>query len=193
MLSPTHVQGQTPSDTYEREREELSGRITMLQIRAHCLRLKHDEELTDVLFRLLDDADSRTAGNAAWIFTHVDDEVCRRLSPRFDELAEKAMRAEHETLRRLLLAILHRLPFPDAPHVGLLDFCLTGMLSCRQPYGIRSLCMKIAYEICLPVPELREEFRLQMDIMEPDLLPPSLRSVRKNILKNLEKGKSLRP
>lgn len=193
MQSPPHAQGETLSDTYELERKELSGSITMLQIRAHCLRLKHDETLTDILFRLLDDPDPRTAGNAAWIFTHADDEVYRWLSTRFDELAEKAMRAKHETLRRLLLAILHRLPFPGTPHVGLLDFCLTGMLSCRQPYGIRSLCMKIACKICLPVPELREEFRLQMDIMEPDLLPPSLRSVRKNILKSLKKGKSLRP
>lgn len=177
---------------YTDERTELSGRIHPLQIRDYCLRLKHGRPLLDGLFRLLYDEDKRVASNTAWIFTHLDKEVCLRLSPHFNELADMAMRTEDETLRRLLLTILYRLPFPETPHVRLLNFCLAEMMSCWQPNGIRSLCMKIAYEIGQPIPEIREEIGISMSIMEADLLPPSLRSVRKNILTALKRQKSLR-
>lgn len=193
MMPPqSHIHDDLATERYLTERKALAGRITLRQIKEYCLCMQHDETLVNILLRMLDEPDRRTADNAAWVLTHADNGVCRHLSSRFAELAEKAIHTEDETLRRLLLSLLWRLPFPDSPHVGLLNFCLTEMMSCRQPYGVRSLCMKIAYETGLPIPELRTEIALSLDMMEPDLLPPSLRCVRKNILKRLRTRKSLR-
>ena len=64
------------------------------------------------------------------------------------------------------------------------------MISRQEVPGVRSLCLKLAYELCRPIPELIQELRMALEIMEPDL-EPSMRTVRKNVLKAMAKGKSL--
>lgn len=179
-------------ETYIAEKEFLSGRIGMLQIQDYCLRLKHDRLLERVLLQLLTDVNHRAATNAAWILTHLKNEECQRLAPHFHLLANTAMQTDDETLQRLLLTLVYRLPFPEPLPVALLNFCMGKMLSCKSAYSVRCLCMKIALELCLPVPEICEELRISLEIMEADFLPPSLHTSRKNVLAALRKGKSLR-
>lgn len=50
--------------------------------------------------------------------------------------------------------------------------------------------MKIAYELCRTIPELTQELKTILEMMEGELCP-AIRSVRKNILKAIPKGKSL--
>ena len=169
------------------ECRELAGRIHIPQIREYCNRLKHDALLFDELFCRLEDEDRRTACNAAWIFTHLDNATSLHLSARYDELSGIAMQTDDPTLRRLLLTLIFRLPVPEPLHIGLFDFCLREMLSCRQPHGVRCLCMKIAGRASARHPELHEELRQTLEIMEPDLLPPSMRSAQRSTLRLLEK------
>lgn len=179
-------------ETYIAEKESLSGRIGMLQIQDYCLRLKHDRLLERVLLQLLTDVNHRVAANAAWILTHLKDEECQKLAPHFHLLANTAIQTDDETLQRLLLTLVYRLPFPEPLPVALLNFCMEKMLSCKSTYSVRCLCMKIAFELSLPVPEICEEFRISLEIMEADFLPPSMQASRKNVLSALRKGKSLR-
>ena len=89
-----------------------------------------------------------------------------------------------------MLNLLYRQPFPNPPRVDFLDFCLERMMSSEELPGVKSLCMKIAYELCHPIPELMQELKTMLVMMEGDLVP-SIRAVRKNILKAMQKGKSL--
>ena len=77
-----------------------------------------------------------------------------------------------------------RLPMREVRACGkcLAYDCLIGMSSSRYPYSVRALCMKLAYKLCLPHPELLDELKSNLEIMEPDLLPPSLRSVRCRVM-----------
>ena len=83
------------------------------------------------------------------------------------------------------------MPLTNPPRVDFLDFCLEKMMSCQELPGVRSLCMKLAYELCLSIPELMQELKMALTIMEVDTLP-SMRTVRKNVLKAMGRGKSLR-
>jgi len=49
--------------------------------------------------------------------------------------------------------------------------------------------MKLAYKLCRTHPELLEELKLNLEIMEPDLLPPSLRSVRCRVMAGIASQK----
>ena len=61
------------------------------------------------------------------------------------------------------------------------------MLSAKELPGVQTLCMKLGYELCRPIPELLQEYKTLLDLAEPDLLQISLRTVRKNILKKYDK------
>ena len=89
------------------------------------------------------------------------------------------------------MTLLFRQPLSYPPRIDFLDFCLEEMMSIKEPPAVRTLSMKLAYEMCRNIPELLQEFRVLLDMMEPDLLEMSMRTARKNVLKSMKSGKSL--
>ncbi|MFV0467414.1 MAG: hypothetical protein ACK5MK_00640, partial [Dysgonomonas sp.] len=128
--------------------------------------------------------------HAAWIFTHFSSQDNEWLYNKQDQLIDEVLVCKHGGKRRVILNLLYRQPFPNPPRVDFLDFCLERMMSSEELSGVKSLCMKIAYELCRPIPELVQELKTMLVMMEGDLVP-SIRAVRKNILKAIQKGKSL--
>mgnify|MGYP001525579392 CR=1 FL=1 len=95
------------------------------------------------------------------------------------------------TLCHLLLALLYRQPQPEPLRVDFLDFCLDAMTDPAQPHAVRMYCMKLACEMCRTQKDLLHEFRTLVELLEPDLLPPSLRAVRRNVLAALDRNRPL--
>ena len=87
--------------------------------------------------------------------------------------------------------MLFRQPLNNPPRADFLDFCLEKMISKKELPSVRMLCMKLAYEMCRNIPELMQELRVLLDIMESDLQEASMRAVHKNVLKAMKAGKSL--
>jgi len=149
---------------------------------------KKKQELYDLVF----DADDNTGYQAAWVLLHFSLYENRWLYNKQDELINEVLICKHPGKRRLLLGLLYRQPLAtNPPRVDFLDFCMDRMISKQELPGVQTLCMKLAYELCRSIPELLQELRATLDIMQPELLQISLRTVRKNILKAMETGKSL--
>jgi len=113
------------------------------------------------------------------------------LRDRYDELVAAALDCPHAGRRRLLLALLYRQPQPEPLRVDFLDFCLDAMTDPAQPHAVRMYCMKLACEMCRTQKDLLHEFRTLVELLEPDLLPPSLRAVRRNVLAALDRNRPL--
>lgn len=113
------------------------------------------------------------------------------LRDRYDELVAAALDCPHAGRRRLLLALLYRQPQPEPLRVDFLDFCLDAMTDPVQPHAVRMYCMKLACEMCRTQKDLLHEFRTLVELLEPDLLPPSLRAVRRNVLAALDRNRPL--
>lgn len=136
------------------------------------------------VFPFLSDADKRTSDNAAWVLTHCPSDDDGWLTAHQDELIDLALRTESITMRRLTMTILLRTPFKgDDVRTDFLDFCFDMMMRPDQPNGVRSVAMKLAYLQCRPFPELLNELRQTLDIMETEFLSPALRTTKKNLLK----------
>ena len=160
----------SPASSASEWQDMLSGRLPMREVRAWGKRLAYEGMFRDTLHHIMTDGDSRMAENAAWVFTYADTDVLLNLPSHYvDTWMERAMNTRSETLRH---------PF----RTDFLDYCLAGMSSSRYPHSVRALCMKLAYKLCRTQPELLEELKLNLEIMEPDLLPPSLRSVRCRVM-----------
>lgn len=169
---------------------KLSGRIGMDDVK-EILLLTHDNDIRkQELYNFLIGEDETIGYHAAWIFTHFSSQDNEWLYNKQDRLIDEVLVCKHGGKRRVMLNLLYRQPFPNLPRVDLLDFCLERMMSSEELPGVKSLCMKIAYELCRPIPELVQELKTMLAMMEGDLVP-SIRAVRKNILKAMQKGKSL--
>lgn len=170
---------------------KLSQRIGMHDIYAIIAIVQGDHTQIQAVYELISDPDETVAYQAVWILTHLSPEDNRWLYDKQNELIDEVLVCPHPGKRRLILSLLYRQPLTYPSRVDLLDFCLERMVSKAELPAVQTLCMKLAYELCRPIPELLQEFRIMMDIMEPELLPISVRTVRKNVLKALSEGKSL--
>lgn len=169
---------------------ELSGRIGMDDIHEILRLTQQSDKRKQELYDLVIGEDEKIGYHAAWIFTHFSTEGNKWLYKKQDELIDEVMRCGHGGKRRVVLNLLYKQPLADPPRVDFLDFCLERMLSSQELPGVQSLCMKIAYELCRTIPELTQELKTTLEMMEGELCP-AIRSVRKNILKAMQKGKSL--
>lgn len=169
---------------------KLSQRIGIDDVN-EILRLTHDSDSRkQELYDLVIGNDEAIGYHATWIFTHFSSQDNEWLYNKQDQLIDNVLACKHGGKRRVMLNLLYRQPFPNPPRVDFLDFCLERMMSSEELPGVKSLCMKIAYELCRPIPELMQELKTMLAMMEGDLVP-SIRAVRKNILKAMQKGKSL--
>ena len=168
----------------------LSGRIGMNDIR-EMLHLTHgSDSRKQELYDLVLGHDDSVGYQAAWIFTHFSSEDNQWLYNKQDELIDVVLACKHPGKRRLILNLLYQQPVQDPPRVDFLDFCLDRMVSAQELPGVKTLCIKLAYELCRPIPELTAELKTMLEIMQVDSIP-SIRTVRKNVLKAMLKGKSL--
>ena len=149
----------------------------------------HIEDIREILHFIIFDEDEIVSYQALWVCTHFSKEDVEWLSRRQDELIDAAMSCPHSGKRRMLLNLLSRQPAANPPRMDFLDFCLERVITRREPGGVQSLCIKLAYQLTCSIPELQQELRTMLEIMEPELLSPAIRAVRKNILKAMKAKK----
>nr|WP_221411478.1 hypothetical protein [Dysgonomonas sp. 216] len=151
---------------------------------------QQSDEQKEELYRLLQDEDETVGYQAAWVFSHFSRQENKWLYCKQDDLINEVMICKHGGKRRVMLNLLYKQPLGDPLRVDFLDFCMERMLSAQELPGVQSLCMKIAYELCLPIPELVQELKTILEMMDGRLCP-AIRTVRRNILKAMQKRKSL--
>lgn len=163
--------------------EKLSAHIHIEDIHEILLYVEGNEKRKQMLYELIRHEDDRVAYQALWVFTHFNARENEWLIARQDELIDNVLQCVHPGKRRLFLNLLLKQPPADPLRVDFLDFCLERMLSKDELPGVKMYCIRLAYELCRTIPELLRELQNTLDMMETDLLPVSIRTVRKNVLK----------
>lgn len=167
----------------------LSDRIGIYEVECTLASILNDNDLKQETFSLVFDPNDIVAYQAAWVLIHLPIKELTCFNSRQDELIQEVLDCKHGGKRRLILKLISLQPQSNPPRVDFLDFCLEKSLAIDELPGVRTLCMKIAYELCKPFPELVREFRTILEMIEPDFSPISIKTVRKNILKNMDKKK----
>ena len=145
-----------------------------------------DAKVRDTLFDAMLHGEGKEAVNAAWALTHLPKTDNKYIDERRDVLVPLAIGTTEVPLRRLSMVLLERLEWDvDDVRTDLLDFCLEHMLLPGEPYGVKALCMKLAYQQCRHYPELTAEPRQALLLMEPSELGAGVKHARGNILKLL--------
>lgn len=128
----------------------------------------------------------KEAVNAAWALTHLPKEDNIYINMYRARLVQLAVTTPEVPLRRLSMVLLERLEWGrDDIRTDLLDFCLEHMMLPDEPYGVKALCMKLAYYQCRHYPELCAELKQCLLLLEPTELGAGVRHTRGKILKLL--------
>jgi len=171
-------------------RTQLSGHIGINDINKILIEVQQNNQQKQELYNLIFDEDEAIGYYACWVFTHFSPQDNKWLYKKQDELIDEVLTCKHGGKRRLILNLLYKQPLPNPPRIDFLDFCLERMISVKELPGVQSLCMKIAYELCFPIPELTQELKTILEMTEGDLCT-AIRTVRKNILNAMRKGKRM--
>ena len=162
------------------------------EIKAVARRAHENATVLEGLFEAIQGNERDEAVHSAWAMTHLPKEDNHLIAAHREELVRLATTTPDTSLRRITLSLLERIDWtttdPDnVPEhcVALLDFSMEHMMMPDEPYGVRSLCMKLAYRLSLPYPELMEELRQSLMMMEPTELGTGVLHTRNKILKSL--------
>ena len=166
-------------------KEQLAKCIHVGTVRRMCGLARMDSAMKEQLYELMFCDEQRVADNAAWVLVQLEPTELLWLEGRLGVLADAAMRTSSDRLCRLLLTLLERLSGSFELYPEFLDFCLSHIPRNQTPAGIRSLCIRLACDQSLYYPELLEELRGLLELMEPDSLPPSVRSMKKRVLQDI--------
>lgn len=159
----------------------LSGRLNKKIIAEVCECIDRE-----ALLRCSCDTDTVTAYNALWCMTHWTREGIDWLQKHRKVMIERALTETHSGKLRLIMTLLERMTWTENDiHSDFLDFCL-GKINSTEPYGIRSLSMKLAYMQCRYYPELTSELLSELEIITLGKTSPALITTRRNILKNIK-------
>lgn len=175
------------------------------EIKALAHQAHSDAAVCDALFEALWGDNRDDAVHSAWALTHLPKSDNDVIAARREALVGLAVSTPDTSLRRLTLALLERLEWtaPDdetddeadsesraytgvCPYVQLLNFSMEHLLMPEEPYGVRALCMKLAYTLSLPYPELLAELRQSLLLIEPSELGSGVRHTRNKILGKLQ-------
>ena len=133
--------------------------------------------------RYVFDKDYRVARRALWGLTKATDEELSKLQVMLNELIEQAIQTENSSLRRLTLNIIERLKMSEEDlRTDFLDFWLEHMVSIEEFPGVQTLCMKLAYRMCSFYPELMDELKRTLEMMEIEYYKPAVKGLRQRIL-----------
>ncbi len=156
------------------------------EIKALAQEAHNDAAVCKVLFDTMLGDDGRESYYAAWALTHLPSEDNKTINTHREELVQLAVSTAEISLRRLSLVLLERLEWGvEDVRTDLLDFCLEHMMRPDEPYGVKALCMKLAYSQCRHYPELCAELKQALLLMEPSELGAGVKHTRNKILKLL--------
>ncbi len=139
----------------------------------------------DTIYALITNADTKISWRAAWACQKVFEKYPGFMEGKQEELIRMVMKSNHSGTRRILLSILLELPIAAPLPVDLLEFCFANMLDPDQAIAIQSLCIKMAYKLCLLEPELLPELKLYLEHAEPEYYSPGVKNCIRNTLKAL--------
>lgn len=159
------------------------------EIKAIAWRAHEDAALREGLFA---EVVHNHAVDAAWALTHLPKTDNEHIAEHRKELVGIATTTNNVSLRRITLTLLERIDWSkfdpdDVPqyYINLLDFSMEHLMMAEEPYGVRSLCMKLAYSLSLPYPELLGELRRSLLMIEPGDLGAGVRCTYNKILKKI--------
>lgn len=167
---------------------KLSDRINLPEIKEIAAWAHESEKHRFRLWELAHSDDRRTSVNALWVMSHLSSAEAEWLSSLQNELIDMLLSATDPAKKRILLQLLWEQDFEkESERTDLIDFCLSKINSECEPYAIRAFSIYVSFKLCRHYPELLNELREHLSMMQYQQLSPGLRCARKKVLTQIDR------
>ncbi len=166
----------------------LAERLSPQFIKKILFLIKQYPEDIDTVYRLIYNPDTTVSWRAAWACEKLCAEFPEWFIDKRGELMKLSLYHTHKGTKRLILAILNKLPVTVPISIPFLNSCFEGMFSPDEPAAIQSLYIKLSYNLCKAEPELLPELQMLLENANPEYYSTAVRTVRKNILLRINKN-----
>lgn len=165
-------------------KERVSSRLSKARIDELCEEIRGNVSCQERLFGLTDDANRQIAYNAFWVLSRLVAVDNFWIITKRDILIDRVMAEQNDGIRRLILAVLLRLPF-DKEHLrsDFVDYCLEKIPLNRETCAVRVYCLRLAFEQCKFYLELLQELQAVLAMLDGESLPAGLYAARADIRK----------
>lgn len=176
-------------DKKEEFREMLKAPLSRGMIYIITDAIKEHPENFETVYQLIFDSDTTVSWRAGWVCEKLSEKHPDWFDGRQGQLTEKVINCPHDGTRRVLLSILYDLPVAKPFPVDLLDFSFEHMLDLNSPIAVQSLCVKMAYKLCLEEPELLPELKMYLETAETEYYSTGVRTCIRKVMQNLTHNK----
>ncbi len=168
------------------QEKEISDRLSISDVKELARRAGEDPAFKSRLLVSALSAKGRSANNALWVLTHLDESENVWLGENRNALIDAVLEQQEPTPKRILLQLLRRLEYEaEDLRSDFLDFCLSKINSECEPYAVRANCIHIALKICRHYPELLTELNQHLELLSLQSLSPGLKSALRQTQKKL--------
>lgn len=136
---------------------------------------------------MTNDTNRRVATNALWLFQHFAKADNEWLYAKHHELIDRSLTTSDATVLRLTLSLLLRQPFEESQvRTDFIDYCLDHLTDARQPYAIRSQCIKLAYLQMRYWLELLDELKRTLELVARNPMSPAIKSAWRQVMAKMK-------
>lgn len=167
--------------------EQLRKRIHLQDIKEIISNIKDEKDL-EYLFSFALHEDDSVRYQTLWVLTHLKNDQKKWLQQKQEILIDSALKEKHDGSTRLWLTLLEQQDLRGCESVSLLNFCLESIVSPNLAVAIRSVAIKIAFELSKSYTELLDELKTTLHLLENEDLAPSVKHSYKKILREIEKA-----
>ncbi len=166
----------------EKLRELLSGKLSKDEI-IKISQVINPNQWEDI-YSLVTEEDRELSANAAHILLNTRKGIRIWLGGKIHSIMENIQTVPFDKTKRLLLSILEKQKIETLNiDIKFLNYCLDNIISLETPPAIKVLCIKLAYKQCMAYPELLSELKNILEIMEDNMLCPSILCAKKHAMK----------
>lgn len=173
------------SDDKHINRNDIKGNYSEELVNNICFMVAESGDFLTFVKEYMYDDDPIVVRNALSALSKATDAELSQLYSIRDELIDMAISNNNSSIRRALFGIILRLDMKeDDIRTDFLDHCLCKMKDPDEVPSVQALCMKLAYKMCKFYPELMDELRRTLEVMEISYYTPAVKNVRNKILNN---------
>lgn len=144
--------------------------------------------LFEDVYRIAMSSDSKHAWKAAWVMSHLIDRDTSLFEDKYSEIMNCLPKVKSDGVKRSFIYILSRSSLKEYS-VEFINQCFEWLISPQQPIAVQVYSMQALWTVCKQIPELKPEFQVSLENVEPSDYSKGFVAARKKMLKLLNKNK----
>ena len=123
-------------------------------------------ERFDVLIKLFMSSDARTCQRASWVLGHCTDNYPEMIIPYLPGLVKNLFNAPEDAVKRNTMRAMQEIDIPEALWGEAIEIAFQFLMG-NEAIAIKVFAMTVLYNLCVKIPEIREELRVVIEDQLP--------------------------